>query len=203
VRDVHRLAGLAHAVALDRLGQDQRRLALVLDGALVGAEDLEDVVAAAVERPDVVVGPVGNQFLEFRRVEEVLAHVGAVLGLEGLVLAVDAFHHALLQDALLVAQRTARPSGAPDQLDDVPAGAAEGAFEFLDDLAVAAHRAVEALQVAVDDEDQVVELLARGHADGAERFDLVGLAVAEEGPDLAVPASMKPRLSRYFMKRAW
>ena len=34
-------------------------------------------------------------------------------------------------------------------------------FEFLDDLAVAAHRAVEPLQVAVDDEDQVVELLAR------------------------------------------
>ena len=75
---------------------------------------------------------------------------------------------------------------APEQLDDVPAGAAEGAFEFLDDLAVAAHRAGEALQVAVDDEDQVVELLARGHADGAQRFDFVGFTVAEESPDLAV-----------------
>jgi hypothetical protein len=159
---------------------------LVLDGALVGAEDLEDVVATAVQRPDLVVGPVGDQFLEFRRVEEVLADVGAVLGLEGLVLAVDRLHHALLEDALLVAQQERVPLGSPDQLDDVPAGAAESAFEFLDDLAVAAHRPVETLQVAVDDEDQVVELLARGHADGAERFDLVGLAVAEEGPDLAV-----------------
>ena len=45
-------------------------------------------------------------------------------------------------------------------LDDVPAGAAEGGFQFLNDLAVAAHRAVEALQVAIDDEDQVVELFA-------------------------------------------
>ena len=45
--------------------------------------------------------------------------------------------------------------------------AAELAFELLDDLAVAAHRAVEALQVAVDDEDQVVETLARREADGA------------------------------------
>jgi hypothetical protein len=53
-----------------------------------------------------------------------------------------------------------RSQCGPRSLDDVPAGAAEDAFEFLDDLAVAAHRAVEALQVAVDDEDQVVELLA-------------------------------------------
>jgi hypothetical protein len=60
------------------------------------------------------------------------------------------------------------------------------AFELLDDLAVAAHRAVQALQVAVDDEDQVVELLARGQADGAQALGLVHLAVAAEDPDLAV-----------------
>ena len=78
------------------------------------------------------------------------------------------------------------PQAAPDHLDDVPAGAAEHAFQFLDDLAVAAHRAVEALQVAVDHEDQVVELLAPGQGDRAQRFRLVGLAVAEEAPDLAL-----------------
>ena len=76
------------------------------------------------------------------------------------------------------------PVVAPDDLDDVPAGAAEDAFELLNDLAVAAHRAVEPLQVAVDDEDQVVELLARGQRDGAERFGLVAFAVAQEGPDV-------------------
>ena len=63
-------------------------------------------------------------------------------------------------------------------------GAAERRLELLDDLAVAAHRAVEPLQVAVDDEDQVVELLARRQRDRAERFGLVGLAVAEKRPDL-------------------
>ena len=83
---------------------------------------------------------------------------------------------------------------APDDLDDVPAGAAEHAFELLDDLAVAAHRAVEALQVAVDDEDQVVELLAAGERDRAERFRLVAFAVAQERPDLAVArSSARPR----------
>jgi hypothetical protein len=71
------------------------------------------------------------------------------------------------------------------------------AFEFLDDLAVAAHRAVEPLEVAVDDEDQVVELLARRQADGAERLRLVGLAVAEERPDLRRrTAASEPRSSR-------
>ena len=118
--------------------------------------------------------------------EEVLAHEGAVVGLHRLVVAVDHVHHHLAQDAVLVALQERIPVAAPDQLDDVPAGAAELALELLDDLAVAAHRAVEALQVAVDDEDQVVELLARGQADGAERLGLVHLAVAAEHPDLAV-----------------
>src|SRR6185369_13933733 len=159
---------------------------LVGDGGVVGGEDLEDVVAAAVQVPDLVIGPVGDQCRQFRRIEEVLADIGAVLGLEGLILAVAQFHHALFQNALLVAGEQRIPVGAPDQLDDVPAGTAEFGFELLDDLAVAAHRAVQTLQVAVDDENQVVELFAAGHADGAQRFDLVGLAVAQEGPNLAL-----------------
>ena len=71
-------------------------------------------------------------------------------------------------------------------LDDVPAGAAEDALQLLDDLAVAAHRPVEALQVAVDDEDQIVEPLAPAQRDRTQALGLVALAVAEEGPDLAV-----------------
>ena len=78
------------------------------------------------------------------------------------------------------------PVLAPEHLDHVPAGAAECRFQFVDDLAVAAHRTVQPLQVAVDDEDQVVELFARGRASmRAQRFGLVHLAVAQERPDLA------------------
>src|SRR5260370_18291234 len=39
-------------------------------------------------------------------------------------------------------------------LDDVPSGAAEGRFEFGNDVAVAANRSVEPLQVAVDDRSE-------------------------------------------------
>ena len=115
-----------------------------------------------------------------------LAHVGAVLALEVLVLAVDALFHPLQQQARLVLGEQLVPAGAPHDLDHVPAGAAEDAFELLDDLAVAAHRAVEPLQIAVDDEDQVVELLAPAERDRAQRFRLVAFAVAEERPHLAV-----------------
>ncbi|MFT3725610.1 MAG: hypothetical protein QM773_18770 [Hyphomonadaceae bacterium] len=77
------------------------------------------------------------------------------------------------------------PARAPDHLDDVPAGAAEVGLQLLDDLAVAAHRAVEALQVAVDDEDQVVELLARRERDRAEDSGSSISPSPHEGPDLA------------------
>src|SRR6185369_17914498 len=79
------------------------------------------------------------------------------------------------------------PLASPQRFDDVPAGAAECRFEFLNDLAVAAHRTVEALQIAVDHEDQVVELFARWQRDRPERFGFVGLAIAEERPHLALP----------------
>jgi hypothetical protein len=77
----------------------------------------------------------------------------------------------------------------------MPAGAAEDRFQLLDDLAVAAHRSVEALEVAVDHEDQVVEALARGQGERAQALRLVGLAVAHETPDPAVaPVDETPRL---------
>ena len=118
--------------------------------------------------------------------EQVLADVGARLHGVLLVLPVDDLAQAPRQQAVGVLLEQRIPVAAPDALDDVPAGAAEDGLQLLDDLAVAAHRAVEALQVAVDDEDQVVELLAAGQRDGAERLGLVGLAVAEERPHLAV-----------------
>jgi len=187
VRRVLRLALLAQAEALDGLRQDHRRLALVLHRRGVRRVDLVRIVAAAVQAPDVLVAH-ARDHLQHARVlaEEVLAHEGAVVRLVVLVLAVDRLLHHAQEAPFLVAREQRIPVGAPDHLDHVPARAAEVAFQLLDDLAVAAHRAVEALQVAVDDEDQVVELLARGEADRAERLGLVHLAVAAEHPHLAV-----------------
>jgi hypothetical protein len=100
------------------------------------------------------------------------------------IIAVDALVHQLHEAAGLVALEQTIPIAAPDHFDHVPAGAAKLAFELLNDLAVATHRPVESLQIAVHDEDQVVEFFARRDRDRAERFGLVRFAVAEKAPDL-------------------
>ncbi|MNB95677.1 hypothetical protein D3C75_428630 [compost metagenome] len=181
------LTGAAHAVALDRLGQDHGRHALGVHGLVVGGVHLVRVVATTVQAPDVVVGQTGHHRSGFRVLaEEMLAGIRPAEGLAVLVFAVDGFHHQLFQDAVGVLGQQGIPVTAPQQLDDIPAAATEHAFQFLDDLAVAAHRAVQALQVAVHHEDQVVQAFTAGQCDGTEGFRLVALAVADEAPHLAV-----------------
>ena len=166
VGDVLAFAGLAEAVALDRAREDDGRLTLVLDGRLVGGVDLHRVVAAERQLLQLLVGQVLDHVEQPRiGAEEVLADVGA---------ATRRRTSGTAPSTISPMRLTSRPSWSfassgsqslPQMhLDDVPAGAAEDRLELLDDLAVAAHRAVEPLQVAVDDEDQVVELLARRRA---------------------------------------
>src|SRR5690606_9878843 len=184
VGDVLALAG-AGTVTLDGLGQDYAGLTFMVDGGVVGRIDLVGIMAAAVELPDLLVGHVLDHLGQLRaRAEEVLAHIGTVVGLVVLVVAVHGVFHALLQQAVVVAGQQRVPQAAPDDLDHVPVGATEVAFQLLDDLAVTAHRAVQALQVAVDHEDQVVELLTASQGNSAQGFGLVALAITQEAPDL-------------------
>ncbi len=141
-------------------------------------------MAAAGECLELLVGEVLDESAQAGvGAEEVLPDVGAGLGGVLLELAVGRGVHLVEQDTVDVAGEEVVPLRSPDDLDHVPARAAEHGLGLLDDLAVAAHRAVEALEVAVDDEDQVVEVLAPRHAQGADGLDLVELAVAQEGPD--------------------
>ena len=177
----------AERVALDGLGQDHRGLALVFHSGPVGGVHLAVVVAAALEIPDLGVGDLGHQCLGARvAAEEVVAHICAVIGLVGLEVAVRRGVHQVHQRAVLVGVQQGVPFAAPHHLDDVPAGATEEGLQLLDDLAVAPHRAVEALQVAVDDEGQVVQRLVGRHLDQAAAFRLVHLAVAQERPHVLV-----------------
>ena len=183
------LAGFAHAVALLGVRQDDRGLAAVRGRGGVGGVDLHQVVAAALEAVDLLVRHALRQLLQFGvLVEEVVAVVASVLGGKGLHLTV----HGLAQDAHQRARQVAReqavPVAAPQQLDDVPAAAGEQTLQLIDDAAVAAHRAVQALQVAVDHPDQVVQPLARGQRQRAGALGFVHLAIAEHAPDLATPA---------------
>jgi hypothetical protein len=181
------VAGLELAsqpAALDGLGDDHGGLALVGDRGLVGGMHLDQVVAAAVGGQGdqlLVVEPL-DQAPQPLGVEQVLADVGGVLGGQGLELAVGDGVELDHQLAGLVRGQQVVPATAPHDLDDVPARPPEQRLHLLDDLAVAPHRAVEALEVAVEHEGQVVEPLPPGNRQGALGLRLVHLAVADERP---------------------
>src|SRR5205823_9112073 len=148
-----------------------------------GGVELAVVVPAAGQALQLLVGEVLDHLAQPRvGPEEVLPDVGATLDRVLLERAVNRGVHLVEEGAVDVAGEELVPLGAPDDLDDVPPGAPEHGLQLLDDLAVAAHRSVEALEVAVDDEDEVVESFPGGDREGAERLGLVALAVADEAP---------------------
>ena len=187
------LAGAAHAVALLRLGQDHGGPPAVCARRGTGRVQLAKVVPAALERVDVGLAHVGHELLHLGVLaEEVLDVVGAVVGPERLVLPVHRAAERTQQHVARVARKERVPVAAPQHLDDVPARTGEERLELLDDLPVAAHGPVQALQVAVDDEGEVVQPLARGQREAGDRLGLVHLAVAEHAPDVARGGVQQP-----------
>ncbi len=97
-----------------------------------------------------------------------LPDVGSGRRRVSLELAVRRRVHAVYQDPVGVLGEQGVPVAPPDHLDDVPAGTAEQGFQLLHDFAVAAYRAVETLQIAVHDEDQIIEFLPGRDAEGTD-----------------------------------
>ncbi len=144
-----------------------------------GVVDLLRIVATTAQRPDLIVGPVFDQRCCFRVFpEEMLSDIRAVFGFECLVVAIDGFIHQLTQLAGCIPLKQFVPAAAPKKLDDIPTRTTEVALKFLHDFAVAAYRAVKALQIAVHDKDQVIQTLAVGQINGAPAFGFVHLAIA-------------------------
>ena len=120
-------------------------------------------MAAEAQRAQLLVGDVFHQLQQpGSPAEKLLADVGAGFDDEASAYSPSTTSPMRLTSKPSVSRSNSRiPVAAPQDLDDVPAGSAECRFQFLHDLAVAAHRTVQALQVAVDDENQVVEIFAR------------------------------------------
>ena len=193
VSDVLAFAGLAQPIAFDGLGQNDGGRALVLDRCLVGGVHFDGIVPAQPHPGKLLVGKMLDHLQQAGiAAEQVVPEVGAALDKIFLVLPVRDLAHALDQDSIAIVADQTVPIAAPDDLDDIPARAAEDRFQFLNDLAIAAHRSVQALQVAVHHKNQVVETLARSQRDRAQRFGFVHLAVAHERPDSAAGRFLQP-----------
>ena len=169
--DVLAFAGFAQSVAFDGLGQDDRRGANVIDGGAVGRMHFDGIVPAQSHARQLLVGKMLNHFEQARvGAEQILAEVCSALDEIFLILPVADFSETPYQNAIAVGANQAIPVRAPDHFDDIPSRTAEDGLEFLNDLSVAAHRTVEALQVAVHHENQIVEILARSQRDRSQRL---------------------------------
>ena len=183
------LSGVAHAVALFGVREDDRGLTDMRYCGCVGGVNFDDVMAAAFEAVNLLIRHALRQCGQLGRLtKEGVAVVAAVFGGEGLHLAIDRVGEDLGQSARHVAGKQAVPVAAPNQFDHLPTRAAEQALQLVDDAAIAAHRAVEPLQVAVDHPNQVVQPLARGQRQRTHALGLVHLTVAKHPPHFSIIA---------------
>src|SRR5690606_16233602 len=128
------------------LRKDNGRLTFSGGGVMVCVVNLVRIMAAAREMKNLVVAHVTYQLKQLGVfAEEMLARVGATIGLVILHFAIDNFVHALLQKAGLVFFQQFIPVAAPQNFDYVPASTTEDAFKLLHDFAVTAHRAIQTL----------------------------------------------------------
>ena len=149
----------AQSESLDGVSQNNRWCPLVFGGRLECSVDLDRIVSAASQMFDLAVAQMFHQFQQIgMATEEVLADVIARFDAVLLELAIDHFTQRLHQDSRFILFEQRVPVASPDELDDVPARAAEDPFQFLDDLAIASNWTVKSLQVAVYNPGQVVEV---------------------------------------------
>ena len=84
-----------------------------------------------------------------------------------MIVTVQALVHPLLQYPFMISGQQRVPTATPDYFEYVPICAAKGAFQLLNDLAVASHRTIQTLQVAVHDQNQIIQLFPGSNINGA------------------------------------
>ena len=186
------LTSLAHAIAFFGVRQDDRGLAAVLGCCGIGGVNLHQVVTAALQSVDLLVGQALCELRQFGVLtKKAVAVEAAVLGGKGLHLAVHRVGKGPHQGLVGVAGKQAVPVAAPDELDDVPTRTSEQLFQLVNDAAIAPDRPIQALQIAVDHPHQVVELFPRGQGEGAHALGFVHFAISKHAPDLATRAVLQ------------
>ena len=192
MRDVLAFSGFAQAVAFDGFRQNDGWSADVIDGGAVGGVNFNGIVATEAHARQLFVREMLDHFQQAGVcAEQFLSEVGSAFDVIFLILSVSDFAAATYQDSVTIVADEAVPVGAPDAFDDVPSSAAEDGFEFLDDFSVAAYGSIETLQVAVDNEDQIVEIFAGSERDGTERLGFIHFAIAQERPNFSASRLLK------------
>src|ERR1700678_511868 len=134
----------------------------MIDRRAVGSVDLNRIVTTQPHAGELLIRKMLHHFQQPGiGAKKVLPEIRTALDEIFLILAVRDLAHAPEEQTVAIVLDDLVPIATPDHLDDVPSGTAEDRFQFLNDLAIAADRPVETLQIAVDDENQVVETFPR------------------------------------------
>ena len=176
----------AHTVAFFGVRQYHHGLARVGHGGGVGCVNFDHIVTPTLEAVDLLVGHALRQPHQgFVLPKKVLSVVAPVFGGKGLHLPVHGVGKGFEQGPLGVSGQKAVPVAAPHQFDDLPTRSRKQPLQLINNAAVAPHRAVQPLQVAIDHPNQVVQALACGQRERAHGLGLVHFAVAKHAPYLA------------------
>ena len=89
---------------------------------------------------------------------------------------------------------------APDNFNHVPARTSENAFQLLNNFAISTNRPIEALQVAINHENQIVETFSSCLSYSPQRFGFIHLSIAKKGPDFAIIVVQQPPIGQVFHK---
>src|SRR5579862_265122 len=117
-----------------------------------------------------------------------------------LKLSIDGLTKPASDDIVPVASKEFIPIGSPKELYYVPTRAREKTLQLLHNRAVAADGSIQPLQIAVHDEDQVVEIFAGSKTQPGQRLRLIHLAVADEGPHLSIGGRRQTAILRVTHK---
>ena len=146
VHGVFAFTGAAHAKTFHGFDQQHGGLSLVLHSSGVCGIHLLWIMTTTAQVPNIIVAHLGHHFQGARiATKEMFAHISAIVGFEGLIVAVQGFHHDPAQCAVFVSCNQLIPVATPNEFDDVPTCATKLAFQLLNDLAVASHRTIQAL----------------------------------------------------------
>ena len=129
------------------------------------------------------VGEVGHHLAQaWVWTKEILANVCTALNGQALEFAINGGVEFVQQHTVNIFGEKFVPLGSENDFDDIPSGTTEHSFKFLNDFAVTSHRAIESLQVAVHNKDQVVQMFACGERNRAKGFWFVCFAVTQKCP---------------------
>ena len=97
---------IAHAIALNGLGENHGRLTCVLCRCRESGINFIRIMTAAIQTPDIIITHARNHLKQLGMfAKEMIAHEFSIIGFERLVFTVDGFFHDLAQDAFFIARK--------------------------------------------------------------------------------------------------